>query len=661
MTSAIKPSIPGQKSKLRVFLTDGSHEPFPGTCAFFLRLTSKPLTVHNIGNETYFGMLEANGGGMLGAIRHLLTTVFIPALHRYASWGLGDAKDSERLRREFLVKLESFVHILAGAEESLSDVVSLHPCEEVDLALISTPSDYLRASANPEIVEQLERCLVMWCKDLEQILTKSDQMRKEADNVGPRVELEYWKKRMAQFNSLLAHARSKECKAVVGVLHIAKSKLLKTWRELDSRITEGANEAKDNVKFLHTLEKYCDPLYQSDPVSMVESLPGLINAIRMIHSYSRYYNTAERMTALFVKVTNQMITACKDYITNHGFQRVWDQDMDTLVPKLESCMKLNTEYQQCVQRVKQKILDQTEERPLIFSEMYVFGKFNTFGRRLEKIIAVLALIKAYQILGESHIEGIEVAAARFQVIVNTLKKKPYDVLDHRKTDFDIDYQEFRSSISDFEVQLQVFFGQCFDKIQSTRRSLQLLARFEGLMLPCLDIAEKYQLILLHYLRDIDNTSRVYNQHKTDPPVEGTMPPVAGKIQWARQLLRRIEEPMAVFQEYPQILQIPSAKKVIRKYNQLARVLLEFEVLYHQAWLKQVDIATHGIHVTVLASNSKTKEVLVNFDESVLLVIREVEVMEKLGLDVPVSAIGLKSKQTVFKQELNQLRVFYCVH
>jgi dynein heavy chain len=656
MTSAIKPSIPGQKSKLRVFLTDGSHEPFPGTCAFFLRLTSKPLTVHNIGNETYFGMLEANGGGMLGAIRHLLTTVFIPALHRYASWGLGDAKDSERLRREFLVKLESFVHILAGAEESLSDVVSLHPCEEVDLALISTPSDYLRASANPEIVEQLERCLVMWCKDLEQILTKSDQMRKEADNVGPRVELEYWKKRMAQFNSLLAHARSKECKAVVGVLHIAKSKLLKTWRELDSRITEGANEAKDNVKFLHTLEKYCDPLYQSDPVSMVESLPGLINAIRMIHSYSRYYNTAERMTALFVKVTNQMITACKDYITNHGFQRVWDQDMDTLVPKLESCMKLNTEYQQCVQRVKQKILDQTEERPLIFSEMYVFGKFNTFGRRLEKIIAVLALIKAYQILGESHIEGIEVAAARFQVIVNTLKKKPYDVLDHRKTDFDIDYQEFRSSISDFEVQLQVFFGQCFDKIQSTRRSLQLLARFEGLMLPCLDIAEKYQLILLHYLRDIDNTSRVYNQHKTDPPVEGTMPPVAGKIQWARQLLRRIEEPMAVFQEYPQILQIPSAKKVIRKYNQLARVLLEFEVLYHQAWLKQVDIATHGIHVTVLASNSKTKEVLVNFDESVLLVIREVEVMEKLGLDVPVSAIGLKSKQTVFKQELNQLRV-----
>lgn len=39
-------------------------------------------------------------------------------------------------------------------------------------------------------------------------------------------------------------------------------------------------------------------------VGMLEGIPGLINAIRMIHSISRYYNTSERMTSLFVKVTH---------------------------------------------------------------------------------------------------------------------------------------------------------------------------------------------------------------------------------------------------------------------------------------------------------------------------------------------------------------------
>lgn len=56
------------------------------------------------------------------------------------------------------------------------------------------------AATNGDFVEKLEGILAAWAKQIEQVLTESEQMRREADDIGPSAELTYWKSRMAKFN-----------------------------------------------------------------------------------------------------------------------------------------------------------------------------------------------------------------------------------------------------------------------------------------------------------------------------------------------------------------------------------------------------------------------------------------------------------------------------
>ena len=71
--------------------------------------------------------------------------------------------------------------------------------------------------------------------------------------------------------------------------------------------------------------------------------------------------------------------------------------------------------------------------------------------RMNKITEMLQTIEMYSSLGLSHIEGIETLHSRFQLIVSGMKKKPYDILDQRRTDFDADFEEFKRQTLDIRV------------------------------------------------------------------------------------------------------------------------------------------------------------------------------------------------------------------
>lgn len=104
---------------------------------------------------------------------------------------------------------------------------------------------------------------------------------------------------------------------------------------MEKELTRVLNEAKDNVRFVGSLECYWDPLYCCTPEQISRHLSSLILALRNVYKTSRYYNTSDSMASFLVKTTNQLTIACRNYLTENNTIDIFDQDSGILIEKIQ--------------------------------------------------------------------------------------------------------------------------------------------------------------------------------------------------------------------------------------------------------------------------------------------------------------------------------------
>lgn len=148
----------------------------------------------------------------------------------------------------------------------------------------------------------------------------------------------------------------------------------------------------------------------------------------------------------------------------------------------------------------------------------------------------------------------------------------------------------------------------------------------------------------------------YNNHKLNPPLARNLPPVASRIAWSRQLYQKLSEPVKRFRQLPGFLELPESKKMIRGYNRLAQVLIEYELLHLELWKEKSKAAQHSLTSTVLIRDQSTNALLVNFDPLINEFLREVQVLGGMDIDIPMDAMTLYSRKATILENYNIIKV-----
>jgi len=267
---------------------------------YFVR-SGAPIDV-NVENDTslLYGEIAASP---LKTIEAMLSSQYGPLFSTSTEWGCTNREQ----KSEFGFEMDRFACNVGAALDSLSCGLELRISEQnlfqngesVDMNAIVK-----RFEKEPELVENMEKLLKGWCESIESYLSKpSGEIKHPAKkakkaaaqdfrDVGPKGELDFWRGRMQRLNSITEQFQSDHCKQIVEILSKVSTgssekfgsqfpELLRRWKQIDVTVTESANEAKDNIKYLSSLQRFVAPFYDGTVGTMTDAIPALVNSVKV--------------------------------------------------------------------------------------------------------------------------------------------------------------------------------------------------------------------------------------------------------------------------------------------------------------------------------------------------------------------------------------------
>jgi dynein heavy chain, axonemal len=498
------------------------------------------------------------------------------------------------------------------------------------------PHQIEATSKRRDKVAEVEVGFLQWMKKIKSVVAQGHHIVRDGPKAGPLVELEHWRRMLTYFNNVVEFTDSRPFQSYKRCLKLSRSKFIPQWKDTESNLIVLLNEARDNVRFMQSIEKFWDPLYRCKPLEIIDNLLSLLQAVRTVFNSSRFYNTNFRITGLLSKVVNQLIVASKGYLTIRGNISIWDEDNEILIKKIEECKKLKAAMRASYTKILCQMID-AGEAPFECSEKFLFERYESFERRLNKIREVAEILMRYQVLNKIRVAGLEVFAKRIEVTYKAISGKPYDPLDHRLEDFDIDYVSFQAEINSVEMGMEVFVKRYVEKIESVEMRLVTLKRFEQLNLDCLCLDRRFLDVAVLLEKEIEDIKDKYNEERANPPIGRNIPPVIGRIRWSRTLLQKMEQPLNILRNHECVIQHPKAQLSVKFYNYLAGILLHYEVMHHKSWFSYAESVRSRLEVPLIRKNPESNCFELNLDWNVLQVIKETELMWKMDLAVPDTA------------------------
>uniref|UniRef100_A0A2K6USE2 Dynein axonemal heavy chain 10 n=1 Tax=Saimiri boliviensis boliviensis TaxID=39432 RepID=A0A2K6USE2_SAIBB len=502
------------------------------------------------------------------------------------------------IRDEFLMNVQKFTSHIQRTVQQLEGEIKL------EMPTISVEGEVSDLAADPETVEILEQCVINWLNQISSAVEA--QLKKTPQGKGPLAEIEFWRERSATLSALHEQTKLPVVRKVLDVIRESDSMLVANLQPVFTELFKFHTEASDNVRFLSTVERYFKNITHGSGFNVVlDTIPSMMSALRMVWIISRHYNRDERMIPLMERIA-------------------WE-----IAERVCRVVNLRTLFKESRASAQNKTSDARNTLKLWKKAYFdTRAKIEASGREAR-----------WEFDRKRLFERTDYMAAICQDLCDVLQIEVLVIEKEAKNFIDESFKTLRSAEAAFDMLLK------FKHIRSREAvNRQMMMKFND--------------ILAQYCKEIDIINKIFVQNLENPPLYKNHPPVAGAIYWERSLFFRIKHTILRFQEVQEILDSDQGQEVKQKYLEVGKRMKEYEDRKYEQWMEATEQALPALMKKSLLTKSSTAAeepstlergavFAINFSPALREIINETKYLEQLGFAVPELARNVALQEDKF--------------
>jgi dynein heavy chain len=445
-----------------------------------------------------------------------------------------------------------------------------------------------------------------------------------------------------------------------------------------SELIKSNAEAKDNSKFLNTLERQFKILQNDDLSTIEQCIPSLFNGLRLVFIISRYYKVEDRMGKLLSAIAIEICDRVKGKINIKALLRP-DPDIPYEI-QLENTSKLIMQGIDVLAKwldehksTKQNLEKEGGER-WDFSSTDIrhlptrIGKIlNEFHKMVDNIQRLLSLLGPRLKAVTGNTDKIDNLIGSVKGLVKSIDDYPHDFYD--KT-FDESFtkltNKFRHDSEKIQKEATDLIEATFSFLRSSESGFEFLQKFKtdnkenSLTEISSQLQKRYSDVLVYYRQELRHNIEIFEKGKEKEKENLTRhkPPVAGCIAWKRSIFQRIKTPMVRFHTKESVWNKVQFEEVKKEYVDFAKRLDEYQLSKFKAWEKVVnDKAPEYLKNPVL-----TKEIgrdgeaiyTVNFHSDFRVIMSEAKYLDRMMSNVSKNVINIALQEEEYYRHVDRL-------